>query len=391
MDKFDVVAAGHICLDMSPKFTYTQAKGIEEVFTPGRLINMNGVDFSAGGPVANTGFAISRLGLSVLPMANIGSDEFGNILSGIAQKEIGIGITQCRDVTTSYSVVLSLPGIDRIILHDSAGNNTFTASHIDYGRLGDARLLHFGYPPLMERMYQANGIELTALFERAKRTGITTSLDMSLPDAESESGHIDWETVLVNTLPYVDIFMPSVEEALFMLDKAEYMRVKKAAGPDDFTKYINMQKIGDLGQRILGMGSAVALIKCGANGIYIRTAAADRLAAAGRGRPADIADWADKELFRETYVVKGFKSALAGGDTTIAGFLTAMLEGFGLSDAAKIACKTGALCCTTYDAISGLMPLQEIYRKTLDEPARNVFDMGRYGFAFDENNLIWTK
>ncbi len=391
MDKFDVVAAGHICLDMSPKFTYTQAKGMEEVFTPGRLINMNGVDFSAGGPVANTGFAISRLGLSVLPMANIGSDEFGNILSGIAQKEIGTGITQCSDVTTSYSVVLSLPGIDRIILHDPAGNNTFTANHIDYGRLGDARLLHFGYPPLMERMYQANGIELTALFEQAKRTGITTSLDMSLPDAESESGRVDWETVLVNTLPYVDIFMPSVEEALFMLDKAEYMRVKKAAGPDDFTKYINMQKIGDLGQRILGMGSAVALIKCGANGIYIRTAAADRLAAAGRGRPADIADWADKELFRETYVVKGFKSALAGGDTTIAGFLTAMLEGFGLSDAAKIACKTGALCCTTYDAISGLMPLQEIYRKTLDEPARNVFDMGRYGFAFDENNLIWTK
>ncbi len=391
MNKFDVVAAGHICLDMSLKFTYTQVKGIEEVFIPGRLINMNGVDFSAGGPVANTGFAISRLGLSVLPMANIGCDEFGNILSGIAQKEIGTGVTQSSDVTTSYSVVLALPGVDRIILHDPAGNNTFTANHIDYDRLSDARLLHFGYPPLMERMYQANGIELTSLFERAKQTGITTSLDMSLPDAESESGRVDWATILVKTLPYVDIFMPSVEEALFMLDKAEYNRVKKAAESDDFTKHIDMTKIRDLGQRILGMGSAVALIKCGANGIYIKTADADRLAAVGRGRPANIAQWSGQELFRETYVVNDFKSALAGGDTTIAGFLAAMLEGFSLSDAAKIACKTGALCCTTFDAISGLMPLSAVYQKTLDEPARNVVDMGRYGFVFDDNNLVWTK
>ena len=390
MNQFDVVAAGHICLDMSPKFTYTQAKGIEEVFIPGRLINMNGVDFSAGGPVANTGFAISRLGLAVLPVANIGNDQFGNILNSIAQKEIGTGIAQSSNVTTSYSVVLSLPGIDRIILHDPAGNNTFTSDHIDYDKLGGARLLHFGYPPLIERMYQANGNELTALFERAKRTGITTSLDMSLPDAESESGCVDWETILINTLPFVDIFMPSVEEALFMLDKAEYSRVKRAAGSDNFTKYLNIHKIRDLGQRILGMGCAVSLIKCGANGIYIKTASADRLAAIGRGKPGDISDWADKELFRETYFVKDFKSALAGGDTTIAGFLAAMLEGFGLGDAAKIACKTGALCCTTYDAISGLIPLREIYQKTLDEPARNVFDMGKYGFVFDEKNLIWT-
>lgn len=389
--QYDIVAAGHICLDVSPKFRHTKPDEISNVFIPGRLINMNGVDFSPGGPVANTGFAIGRLGLNVLPMANIGTDEFGDILHNIIKKEIGVNITRQDIVTTSYSVVLSLPGIDRIILHDPAGNNTFTSSNVDYEKLNHARLLHFGYPPLMEQMYIEQGAQLKSLFENAKRTDITTSLDMSLPDVETESGKVDWITILQKVLPYVDIFMPSIEELLFMLDRPEYERIKNLAKGDDFTKYIDFNKIPDLTQRIIEMGSAIALVKCGSNGIYIKTASSERLRKMGRGKPQDIENWSSKELFRETYVVKNFKSALAGGDTTIAGFLSAILTGYDIYDAAKIACKTGALCCTTYDSISGLLPLDQIYQKTKSEPERNILDMTMNGFIFDDKTLVWIR
>ncbi len=55
----------------------------------------------------------------------------------------------------------------------------------------------------------------------------------------------------------------------------------------------------------------------------------------GRALPQDIDAWSNTEMFRETFVVNDFKSALAGGDTTIAGFLSAMLKGYNLYDSLK--------------------------------------------------------
>ena len=351
--KYDVIAAGHLCLDMSPNFTATDTHKASDIFIPGRLINMDGIDFSPGGAVANTGFAIGRLGLKVLPMAAIGQDELGDILASIVKNEIDVDIRRSDQASSSYSVILTPPGVDRIILHDPAGNNEFGANDIDYSVLKHAKLMHFGYPPLMRQMYTDSGKQLTELFKRAKETGITTSLDMSLPDTENESGKVDWEFILKSTLPYVDIFLPSVEEALFMLDRDEYERVKNVSEGDDFTKHLDMNKLRILSDQFIEMGSAIVIIKCGANGIYFKSADSDRLKKIGRANPVDVDSWASREVFRETYVVKNFKSALAGGDTTIAGFLSSMLKGYGLYDSLKIACKTGALCCTTYDSISG--------------------------------------
>jgi sugar/nucleoside kinase (ribokinase family) len=388
-NKYDIVAAGHICIDISPKFQMSNSSNIQDIFVPGRLINMNGVDFSPGGPVANTGFAISKLGLIVLPMAAIGDDALGNILSDIIKKEIGVSIEKNDAISTSYSIVLSPPGVDRIILHDPAGNNNFYADNINYELLKDAKLLHLGYPPLMRQMYLNNGIQLKKLFKQAKETNITTSLDMSLPDIDSESGKVDWESILTSALPYVDIFLPSVEEALFMFDRCEFDRVKAVSKGDDFTSYLDMRKVSALGDIIISMGCAMAIIKCGANGIYFKSANKERLSKMGRATPTDIASFSSMELFRETYMVKNFKSALAGGDTTIAGFLSAMLEGYSLYDSLKIACKTGALCCTTYDSISGLIPLSDIYQKTLTETDRNDINIDLPNFIFDSKNDVW--
>lgn len=376
---------------MSPKFLGSDAKSVEEVFIPGRLITTDGVAFSPGGAVANTGFAVGRLGLDVLPMASIGDDEFGNILSNIVRKEIGGDMAGKENVSSSYSIILSVPGIDRIILHDPAGNNSFCADDIDYNALKEARIMHFGYPPLMRNIYLDNGFQLTDMFKRAKQTGITTSLDMSLPDLESESGKVNWQSVLESTLPYVDVFLPSVEEALFMLNRYEYGRVKTISKGDDFTKYLDMNKVCDLGSRIIEMGCAIAIIKCGSNGIYFKSTGKERFKNFGRAKPKNLESWLNRELFRETYVVKNFKSALAGGDTTIAGFLSAMLKDYDVYDSLKIACKTGALCCTTYDSISGLMPIYDIYNKTISEPERNVFDIKIDSFSLDEKNLVWVN
>ena len=62
--------------------------------------------------------------------------------------------------------------------------------------LKGARLLHFGYPPLMRRMYADRGEELSSIYRQAKATGVTTSLDMALPDVTGPSGRVDWPALL---------------------------------------------------------------------------------------------------------------------------------------------------------------------------------------------------
>src|SRR5712691_2078947 len=68
----------------------------------------------------------------------------------------------------------------------------------------------------MERMYANDGIELAAIFSRVKALGLTTSLDLSMPDPNSAAGRANWHAILRATLPYVDVFLPSAEEILFM-------------------------------------------------------------------------------------------------------------------------------------------------------------------------------
>ena len=55
------------------------------------------------------------------------------------------------------------------------------------------------------------------MFSNVKDLDVLTSLDMTLPDPESESGKVDWKRILTRVLPYVDIFTPSIEEIVELL------------------------------------------------------------------------------------------------------------------------------------------------------------------------------
>lgn len=70
-------------------------------------------------------------------------------------------------------MVLVPPGIDRIFLHDSGANDQFGAADIDLDVIKNARLFHFGYPPLMKRMQLNDGRELIELFQSVKEYGHT--------------------------------------------------------------------------------------------------------------------------------------------------------------------------------------------------------------------------
>lgn len=314
----DAVVAGHICLDIIPALRGLAA------FEPGRLVEAGPATLSTGGAVSNTGLALAKLGIATRLVGKVGDDHFGRTVREILDGHhpgLGSDMAVVRGEPTSYTVVLNLAGHDRMFLHCPGSNDTFTAADVSDEALEGARLFHFGYPPLMARMYADGSAELERLFARAKGKGLMTSLDLSLPDAESPSGRADWGSILRRVLPYVDIFMPSYDELRFMLGEGS---------------------IPELADRARALGCGMVGVKAGAEGLFLRTG--------------------ERSLHVPCFRVE-VVGTTGAGDATIAGFLMAILRGMSLDDAATAAVAVGACCCESADAVSGVQSWEDTKRR----------------------------
>ena len=274
-------------------------------------------------------------------------------------------------------------------MHNPGTNDTFEVDDLDFSLVAQARLMHFGYPPLMKRMFESDGAELIRLFTLAKETGVSTSLDMALPDPSSESGKADWGSILSATLPQTDIFMPSIEEIIYMADRSKYDELK--AKDSDILKNLDIDYISDLGGRILSMGCGIVVLKCGTLGYYVKTASADRLSKMGRAAPKNIQDWSDRELFSGIYKVENFKSATGAGDTSIAGFLAAFLRGHSPEVAINAACATGALCVTSYSAVEAIEPLANVLARIRAGWEKHPVSYAGNRFVYDDQNALYQS
>ena len=355
-----VISAGHICLDITPVFPAGKRyDSLQSLLVPGKLIQTEAADVHTGGSVANTGLALKLLGCDVTLMGKVGDDGFGQMIRDILAKYGAGGLLTDPDSSTSYSVVLAVPGQDRIFLHSPGANDTFTGADIPEEALEEAALFHFGYPPLMRRAWEKDGTELTALFRRMKEKGIATSLDLAAVDPGSPAGQADWEKILAGVLPYVDFFVPSFEELCWMLDRERYDRL--AAGGGDMTDGLDPEtEAMPLAERALSMGCRAALIKCGISGMLLRTADRPAMDRVGPRLELDTAAWSSQTVLQPCFKADIVRSGTGAGDTSIAAFLAAMLSGRKPADCLKLACAEGACCVTAYDALSGLKPLDEL-------------------------------
>ena len=354
-----IISAGHICLDITPMFpTGTKNQSLPELLCPGKLLHMDGADVHTGGSVANTGLALKLLGNDVRLMGKIGTDAFGSMVKAILESYGAGGLIEDPNSATSYSVVLAVPGYDRIFLHDPGANDSFSNADIPDSALEDAALFHFGYPPLMKRMYLDGGEELAAMFRRMKEQGIATSLDFAAIDPNSAAGEADWKRILQKVFPFVDFFVPSFEELCWMLDRERYHRLNPGG---DITEGLDLQaEAVPLAEELIGMGCRAVLLKCGTSGMVYRTASRERLSMIGSRLSLDLDRWADQSGIQPCFQADCVRSATGAGDTSIAAFLTGVLRGFAPADCAALAAAEGACSVTSYDALSGLKPIEAL-------------------------------
>lgn len=365
MGKKKVICAGHICLDITPVFPDYKAGKLTDIFQPGKLIEVGAADIHTGGSVANTGLAMKLLGADVSLMGKIGTDAFGDIiLNGLNQQDAGADMIRDPAESTSYSAVIAVPGIDRIFLHNPGANNAFYAADIPEERLREAAHFHFGYPTLMASMYRNGGEELARLMKRARDAGCSTSLDLAAVDPDTEAGQADWSGILARTLPYVDFFVPSFEELCFMLDRKRYNELQERAAGKDICSVLDLERdVRPIADRCMDLGVKVLLLKCGAPGIYLRTASESILQTIPERNGLDARLWADRDQFERSYQPDRILSGTGAGDTSIAAFLTAMLNGESPDMTLHLAAATGACCVAAVDALSGLRPLEELKKR----------------------------
>jgi len=388
---WDAVIAGHICLDVIPDLSTQAGAEFDKLFQPGRLVEVGPVLFSTGGPVANTGLAMQRLGMAVQLMGKVGDDLYGGAvrrLVSAVDPHLADGMIVDPTTKTSYTIVVNPPGIDRIFLHFAGANNTFRADDVGYDVVAQSRMFHFGYPPIMRSMFDNGGRELVEIFRRAKATGVTTSLDMSLPDANSPSGRADWRAILTATLPYVDVFQPSGEEILFMLHR-EWLEQLRSAGGDILYQF-TPSLLHEISDELLGLGCKMVVIKLGHRGIYLRTGGRAAILSMGRAQPSDPAAWADKERWAPAFKVHEV-GATGSGDSSISGFLSALLRGLSAEDTAIMATAVGACNVEAADALSGIRTWDETRSRIAAGWEKHEIAIAEPGWEFDSRQQIWHK
>ena len=433
-NRIDVIVAGLLCLDMFPAFdTETSADKIGDILRPGTLVHMGGMTFGTGGSVSNVGIAMKTFGCRVGFVAKAGDDSIGRTIVEILEKNGSAeGIRLAPGEASSYTVVVAPPGIDRIFLHCPGTNDTFSKEDIDFDLVARARLFHLGYPTLMRSLFVDDGSETARILRAVKETGATTSLDISLPDPNSEAGRANWRRIYERSLPFTDIFLPSLEETLFTLHPNEYLKRKSEAEGRELLDFTSPEECESFADEYLGMGCKIVVIKNGHNGWFLKSAAVDSLRGLGRalptasgtaasstaGSPASgeepagspapgklsprppappslsleawLDNWAGRRLWCPAFQVDEIASTAGSGDSSIAGFLTGLLRGRPIERSLKLANAAGALNLRAMDTLSGLGSWEEVEEAAGSLPVRPVAFLSA-PWAWNDKHELWEK
>lgn len=156
---------------------------------------------TAGGTVIDT----AKLGLNCLAVGAVGDDEKADwVLMTLKKHGVDTSAMQkVQGVSTSASILNVRPNGDRPALHMRGASDHFDVSEAAYEHVFNAPIIHLGGTGLLKKL---DGEPSTRLLAEAKRRGRIVTFDLIATDAHTIS-------IVKPLLPYIDYFMPSIEEA----------------------------------------------------------------------------------------------------------------------------------------------------------------------------------
>jgi sugar/nucleoside kinase (ribokinase family) len=176
-----------------------------------RIPDGGGVDFieeirltvagTAGGTIVDT----AKLGLRSLAVGAVGDDEKADWVLLTMQKH-GIdtsAMQRLKGVPTSATILNIRHNGERPALHVRGASDHFDVPEAMFAQVFSSPIVHLGGTGLLRKLDGPRSLEL---LKEAKRRGCTVTFDLIAANAETAA-------IVKPLLPYIDYFMPSIEEA----------------------------------------------------------------------------------------------------------------------------------------------------------------------------------
>jgi len=286
MAHFDVSSIGFYVLDIL-------GRPVTHIPEGGRADYIEEIRMTVAGTAGATAVDCAILGLSTQAVTTIGDDEMGDFLHA---KMVKFGV-DCRLVKrsnaaqTSATILPVRPNGERPALHVPGTAALFTVAEKDFEGALDARVVHVGGTGLLKKF---DGQPTINLLKKAKDLRRVTTFDLIQANPETFA-------LVEPCLPYIDYFVPSLEEASEM------------AGLHDPREVAQFYKMRGVKNAVLTMG---------AQGVYVSPEGGD------------------------DFTLPAFDVSVSDttgcGDSFTAGIIVGIIKGWSLRDGARFASAVAA-------------------------------------------------
>ena len=268
------------------------------------------LEMHSGGGANNTAITLAKLGINVGAMGRIGTDTFGDFVLQILDDNRVDTRAMMRDTDTNTPATFVSVASDgeRSFLHYMGTNRILSEDDVNFDLIRSCKILHVAGSLIMPRL---DGEPTARVLREAKESGVLTSLD-TVWDTTG-----NWLDALEPCLPYVDTFLPSIEEA---------EQLTGLHSPPEIANFLM-----DYGIQTVGL-------KMGKRGSYVRTGT--------------------EEVHFPSYEVDVVDTTGAG-DAYVAGFLAGTVMGWDLKRTCQLASAAGASCVTAIGTTAGIKNLEE--------------------------------
>ena len=309
-EMFDVACVGILVADVL-------AKPVDDIPEKGLLSLVDSIEIFTGGNAMTASLNLKKMGLNSAIIGRIGKDSFGEFLKNklIAQGVNTDSLAEDCNVQTSASVALSSSDGERTFLHCVGANKTFSINDVNWDIIKQSKIVFVTGTFLLDTF---DGSQTAVFLKKCKELGKITALDVCWDSKNN------WNRLLVNAYPYIDIFLPSIQEAEKLSDIYE-----------DLDKTANF---------FLESGVSKVVIKLGAEGALL------------------------KESIEEDYIIipscKNIKvvDTTGAGDSFCSGFLAALAKGNSIKNCVSFANVAGAYCVMKRGATTGIKSYDEMYK-----------------------------
>ena len=300
--KYDASIVGLYILDVL-------GRPISKIPEGGNVEFIEELRLTVAGTAGGTIIDCAKLGLKTLAVGAVGNDEKADFVVSVLEK-FGVDVSafqRIEGVPTSSTILNVRPNGERPALHLRGASDHFLPPKKEQFNIFDCKVLHLGGTGLLNKMDGPLSIEL---LKEAKENNCITTFDLIATNDQTIN-------IVKPLLPYIDYFMPSIEEAIDLSNLKD---------PKDIAKFF------------IDNGAKNCVFTMGAEGsVFISK---------------------DEYIKTPAFDIE-VKDTTGCGDAFDAGMITALAKDFDLEKSLKFATMTSGLVATGLGSDAGIIDFDD--------------------------------